>query len=55
MKVLFVTPPMGNWAPWTLSQYAQWMKAAGFGPIETHGNIPKTLPWTTLILANRHF
>jgi ubiquinone/menaquinone biosynthesis C-methylase UbiE len=40
---------------WTLSQYAQWMKAAGFGPIEAHGNIPKTLPGTTLILARRQF
>jgi ubiquinone/menaquinone biosynthesis C-methylase UbiE len=38
---------------WTLSQYAEWMKAAGFGPIETHGDIPKTLPGTTLILAKR--
>lgn len=38
---------------WTLSQYTEWMKAAGFGPIETHGDIPKTLPGTTLILARR--
>jgi len=38
---------------WTLSQYAQWMKAAGFGPVETHGNIPRTLPGTTLILTKR--
>ena len=38
---------------WTLSQYAQWMKAAGFAPMETHGDIPKTLPGTTLILAKK--
>lgn len=38
---------------WTLSQYAEWMNAAGFGAIETHGNIPRTLPGTTLIIARR--
>ncbi|HET7394337.1 MAG TPA: class I SAM-dependent methyltransferase [Candidatus Binatia bacterium] len=38
---------------WTLSQYAEWMKAAGFGALETHGDIPGTLPGTTLILARR--
>jgi SAM-dependent methyltransferase len=38
---------------WTLSQYAEWMIAAGFGAIETHGNIPRTLPGTTLIIARR--
>lgn len=38
---------------WTLSQYAAWMKAAGFASIETHGDIPRTLPGTTLILAGK--
>jgi ubiquinone/menaquinone biosynthesis C-methylase UbiE len=38
---------------WTLSQYSQWLKAAGFKSIETHGEIPKTLPGTTLILATK--
>lgn len=38
---------------WTLSQYAEWMKAAGFGALETHGDIPGTLPGTMLILARR--
>lgn len=38
---------------WTLSQYTDWLKKAGFGAIETHGDIPKTLPGTTLILATK--
>jgi cyclopropane fatty-acyl-phospholipid synthase-like methyltransferase len=38
---------------WTLSQYAEWINAAGFGAIETRGDIPGTLPGTTLILARR--
>jgi ubiquinone/menaquinone biosynthesis C-methylase UbiE len=36
---------------WTLSQYSEWLKAAGFGTITAHGDIPKTLPGTTLIIA----
>jgi ubiquinone/menaquinone biosynthesis C-methylase UbiE len=36
---------------WTLSQYSDWLKATGFKSIQTHGDIPKTLPGTTLILA----
>lgn len=36
---------------WTLSQYSEWLKAAGFTSISTHGDIPKTLPGTTLIIA----
>jgi hypothetical protein len=36
---------------WALSQYSEWLKAAGFGAISTHGDIPKTLPGTTLIIA----
>jgi ubiquinone/menaquinone biosynthesis C-methylase UbiE len=39
---------------WTLSQYSDWLKKAGFGSIETYGEIPKTLPGTTLILANKN-
>ena len=38
---------------WTLSQYAEWMNAAGFQTVETHGGIPGTLPGTTLILARK--
>lgn len=36
---------------WTLPQYCAWLKAAGFKTIESHGEIPKTLPGTTLIVA----
>jgi ubiquinone/menaquinone biosynthesis C-methylase UbiE len=36
---------------WTLSQYSEWLKAAGFTSIETHSEIPKTLPGTTLVIA----
>ncbi len=36
---------------WTLSQYSDWLKAAGFTSVETHADIPKTLPGTTLIIA----
>jgi ubiquinone/menaquinone biosynthesis C-methylase UbiE len=38
---------------WALSQYSDWLKAAGFKSVETHGDIPKTLPGTTLILATK--
>ena len=38
---------------WTLSQYSQWLKEAGFGSISIHGNIPQTLPGTTLIIAKK--
>ena len=38
---------------WTLSQYSKWLKNAGFNAIETHDDIPKTLPGTTLILAKK--
>jgi ubiquinone/menaquinone biosynthesis C-methylase UbiE len=38
---------------WTLSHYAEWMQTAGFGAIETHGDIPGSLPGTTLIIARR--
>ena len=39
---------------WTLSQYSDWLKQAGFGVIKTHGDIPNTLPGTTLILASKN-
>ena len=39
---------------WTLSQYSEWLKKAGFESIQTHGDIPKTLPGTTLIVARKH-
>jgi len=38
---------------WTLSQYSDWLKAVGFRSIQTHGDIPQTLPGTTLILATK--
>jgi cyclopropane fatty-acyl-phospholipid synthase-like methyltransferase len=38
---------------WTLSQYSDWLNKAGFKAIETHGDIPMTLPGTTLILATK--
>jgi ubiquinone/menaquinone biosynthesis C-methylase UbiE len=38
---------------WTLSQYSDWLKTAGFNSIETHSEIPKTLPGTTLIVAKK--
>jgi ubiquinone/menaquinone biosynthesis C-methylase UbiE len=38
---------------WTLSQYSHWLRSAGFTSIETHSDIPKTLPGTTLIIARK--
>lgn len=38
---------------WTLSQYSEWLKIAGFTSITTHADIPKTLPGTTLICAHK--
>ena len=38
---------------WTLSQYSEWLKAAGFASVETHADIPKTLPGTTLVIATK--
>lgn len=38
---------------WILSQYSDWLKKAGFTSIDSHGDIPKTLPGTTLILAKK--
>jgi len=38
---------------WTLSQYADWLEKTGFRSIETYGDMPNTLPGTTLILAKK--
>ena len=38
---------------WTLSQYSAWLKDAGFNSVESRGDIPNTLPGTTLILAQK--
>jgi ubiquinone/menaquinone biosynthesis C-methylase UbiE len=38
---------------WTLSQYSDWLKSAGFTTIESHTDISQTLPGTTLILAGK--
>lgn len=38
---------------WSLSQYSEWLKKAGFSSIETHGDIPRTLPGATLIVATK--
>lgn len=38
---------------WTQSQYEDWLRLAGFASIESHADIPKTLPGTTLIIASK--
>jgi ubiquinone/menaquinone biosynthesis C-methylase UbiE len=38
---------------WTLSQYTDWLKKAGFATIESHTEIPSTMPGTHLILAGK--
>jgi ubiquinone/menaquinone biosynthesis C-methylase UbiE len=38
---------------WTLSEYTEWIKAAGFRSVEQHTDIPNTLPGTTLIIATK--
>jgi len=38
---------------WTLSQYSDWLRGAGFAILETHSGIPDTLPGTTLIVARK--
>ncbi|HEY6364021.1 MAG TPA: methyltransferase [Candidatus Binatia bacterium] len=38
---------------WALSQYSDWLQTAGFNSIQTHSDIPKTLPGTTLIVAQK--
>jgi hypothetical protein len=40
-------------ACWTLSQYTDWLKKAGFASIESHTDIPGTIPGTTLIMAGK--
>jgi hypothetical protein len=36
-----------------LSQYTDWLKKAGFTSIESHADIPSTMPGTTLIVAKK--
>ena len=38
---------------WTLSQYTTWLKGAGFASIQSHTDIPNTMPGTTLIVAGK--
>jgi ubiquinone/menaquinone biosynthesis C-methylase UbiE len=38
---------------WTLSQYTDWLKKAGFASIDSHADIPSTMPGTTLIVAGK--
>lgn len=38
---------------WTLSEYSSWLKGAGFASIQSHGDIPDTMPGTTLIVAKK--
>jgi len=38
---------------WSLSQYTDWLKKAGFATIENHADIPKTMPGTHLIVAGK--
>jgi ubiquinone/menaquinone biosynthesis C-methylase UbiE len=38
---------------WTLSQYSSWLKEARFTEIKSHGDIPNSLPGTTLIVAEK--
>jgi len=38
---------------WSLSQYSDWLKKAGFAAIQTYGDIPKTLPGTTLVVSTK--
>jgi ubiquinone/menaquinone biosynthesis C-methylase UbiE len=38
---------------YTLSEFSRWLKEAGFTSIKSHGDIPESLPGTTLILAEK--
>jgi ubiquinone/menaquinone biosynthesis C-methylase UbiE len=38
---------------YTLSEFSGWLKEAGFTSIKSHGDIPESLPGTTLILAEK--
>jgi ubiquinone/menaquinone biosynthesis C-methylase UbiE len=39
---------------WTLSQYTDWLKKAGFASIDNRTDIPKTMPGTHLIVAGKN-
>ena len=39
---------------WTLSEYTNWLEQAGFASVRSHGDIPNTMPGTTLILAEKN-
>jgi len=38
---------------YTYSQYSRWLADVGFLSVESHGDIPETLPGTTLIIATK--
>jgi len=38
---------------WTLSEYSRWLKDAGFASIQSHADIPDTMPGTTLLVAEK--
>ena len=38
---------------WTLSQYTDWLKKAGFASVNSHADLPSTMPGTHLILAGK--
>lgn len=38
---------------YTFSEYSGWLKNAGFRSVRAHGDIPNTLPGTTLVLADK--
>lgn len=38
---------------YTLSEYSGWLTGAGFSSVRSHGDIPSTLPGTTLVLAKK--
>ncbi|MCZ6563310.1 MAG: methyltransferase, partial [Deltaproteobacteria bacterium] len=38
---------------YTYSQYSRWLADVGFLSIESHGDIPETMPGTTLIVATK--
>ena len=38
---------------WTLSEYTRWLNEAGFASIQSHADIPDTMPGTTLVIADK--
>jgi ubiquinone/menaquinone biosynthesis C-methylase UbiE len=38
---------------YTLSEYSSWLEKAGFTSIESHADLPETMPGTTLILGTK--